>query len=141
MDIKQKIEILFKSDLSGYAIAKQSGVNQAVVSKLMNGQREIGKLSLDSAQKLADLYDERINEVELPDNYKVIREVMRHEFKEILESQLDLYREDPNGDDKLVFNYLHGEFLKVLSDNQAIFEMAEYANSMVEPVQQMIDEL
>jgi transcriptional regulator with XRE-family HTH domain len=141
MDIKQKIEILFNSDLSGYAIAKKSGVNQAVVNKLMNGQREIDNLSLDSAQKLADLYDERINEVKLPDNYKVIREVMRQEFKEILESQLDMYQEDPNGDDKLLFNYLYHEFRKTLNDNQAIFEVGEHVDYLVEPVQQMIDEL
>lgn len=141
MDIKQKIEILFNSDLSGYAIAKKSGVNQAVVNKLMNGQREIDNLSLDSAQKLADLYDERINEVKLPDNYKVIREVMRQEFKEILESQLDMYQEDPNGDDKLLFNYLYHEFRKTLNDSQAIFEVGEHVDYLVEPVQQMIDEL
>jgi transcriptional regulator with XRE-family HTH domain len=141
MDIRQKIEILFNSDLSGYAIAKRSGVNQAVVNKLMNGQREIDKLSLDSAQKLADLYDERINEVKLPDNYKVIREVMRQEFKEILENQLDMYQEDPNGDDKLLFNYLYHEFRKTLNDNQAIFEVGEHVDYLVEPVQQMIDEL
>lgn len=141
MDIKQKIEILFNSNLSGYAIAKDSGVPQSTINKLMNEQIEIENLSLGNAQKLVDLYDERINSVELPEEYKDIRDVLRYEFKEILDGQLEVYREIQLANDKLVFNYLHDEFQKTLNDNQTIFEVGDIANNMVEPVQQMIDEL
>lgn len=141
MEIKQKIEILLNSNLSGYAIAKESGVPQSTINKLMNEQIEIENLSLSNAQKLVDLYDERINSVELPEEYQNIRDVLRYEFKEILENQLGLYQESELANDKLVFNYLHGEFLKVLNNNQDIFEVGDVANNMVEPVQQMIDEL
>ncbi|CAK1237566.1 hypothetical protein R55210_AODCCCNP_00664 [Fructobacillus fructosus] len=141
MEIKQKIEILFNSRLSGYAIAKKSGVAQPVVNRLMNGQREIGNLSLDSAQKLANLYDKRINEVELPETYKIIRDVFKQEFKEILESQLELYQEDPTDDDKILFHFLLDEFKKILTDQQAIFELGDYINQTEEPSQAMIDEL
>lgn len=141
MEIKQKIEILLNSGLSGYSIAKESGVDQSVINKLMNGQRDISKLSLDSAQKLSDLYDKRINDVELPANYDIIKKVFRLEFKEILESQLGLYNESPNSDDKLMFNYLFHEFHKTLNDNQTIYEVGDLVNNMVEPSQQLIDEL
>ncbi|GAO99819.1 helix-turn-helix domain-containing protein [Fructobacillus ficulneus] len=141
MEIKQKIEILFNSGLSGYAIAKETGVNQSSISKFMNGTRPIENMTLETAQKLSDLYDKRINDVELPANYDVIKKVFRLEFKEILESQLDLYKESPNTDDKLMFNYLYHEFDKVMHDNQTIYEIGDLVNNMVEPSQQMIDEL
>ncbi|GIC69549.1 helix-turn-helix domain-containing protein [Fructobacillus tropaeoli] len=141
MEIKQKIEILFNSGISGYAIAKESGVSQPVVNRLMNGQREISNVSLDSAQKLSDLYDKRINTVELPEQYKIIRDVFRKEFKEILESQLELYQEEPNDDDKVLFHFLLDEFKKTLTDQQEIFELGDYVHRTEEPSQSMIDEL
>lgn len=60
MKTKDKVQAVLDSDLSQYAISKQTGVSQGSLSALRNGTKAIGKLSLDTAQKLADLYDKKI---------------------------------------------------------------------------------
>lgn len=58
MKLKDKVRAVLDSSLSQYAISKKTGVSQGSLSALRNGTKEIGKLSIDTAQKLADLYDE-----------------------------------------------------------------------------------
>lgn len=58
MTLKDKVRAVLDSNLSQYAISKKTGVSQGSLSALRNGTKEIGKLSIDTAQKLADLYDE-----------------------------------------------------------------------------------
>ncbi|WP_158531884.1 hypothetical protein [Fructobacillus tropaeoli] len=52
-----------------------------------------------------------------------------------------MYNEEPNGDDKVLFHFLRDEFKKTLTDQQAIFELADYVNRTEEPSQSLIDEL
>lgn len=58
MKLKDKVRAVLDSNLSQYEISKKTGVSQGSLSALRNGTKEIGKLSIDTAQKLADLYDE-----------------------------------------------------------------------------------
>lgn len=60
MKLKDKVRAVLDSNLSQYAISKKTGVGQGSLSALRNGTKEIGKLSIDTAQKLADLYDEGV---------------------------------------------------------------------------------
>lgn len=60
MKLKDKVRAVLDSNLSQYAISKKTGVSQGSLSALRNGTKEIGKLSIDTAQKLADLYDEGV---------------------------------------------------------------------------------
>lgn len=60
MKLKDKVRAVLDSDLSQYAISKRTGVSQGSLSALRNGTKDIGKLSIDTAQKLADLYDEGV---------------------------------------------------------------------------------
>lgn len=60
MKLKDKVRAVLESNLSQYAISKRTGVSQGSLSALRNGTKEIGKLSIDTAQKLADLYDEGV---------------------------------------------------------------------------------
>ena len=60
MKLKDKVRAILDSNLSQYAISKRTGVSQGSLSALRNGTKEIGKLSIDTAQKLADLYDEGV---------------------------------------------------------------------------------
>ncbi len=50
--MRETIQRLLKSGLSSNSIAMHTGVSQAVISKLRNGKKEIGNLSLNSAEKL-----------------------------------------------------------------------------------------
>ena len=60
MKLKDKVRAVLDSNLSQYAISKKTGVSQGSLSALRNGTKDIGKLSIDTAQKLADLYDEGV---------------------------------------------------------------------------------
>ena len=60
MKLKDKVRAVLDGNLSQYAISKRTGVSQGSLSALRNGTKEIGKLSIDTAQKLADLYDEGV---------------------------------------------------------------------------------
>lgn len=50
--MKEAIKRLLNSNLSSNSIATHTGVSQAVISKLRNGKKELGNLSLNSAEKL-----------------------------------------------------------------------------------------
>lgn len=60
MKLKDKVRAVLDSNLSQYVISKRTGVSQGSLSALRNGTKDIGKLSIDTAQKLADLYDEGV---------------------------------------------------------------------------------
>ena len=60
MKLKEKVQAVLDSNLSQYEINKKTGVCQSSLSALRNGKKEIGNLSIDTAQKLADLYDEGV---------------------------------------------------------------------------------
>ena len=64
MKLKDKVRAVLDSDLSQYLISKRTGVSQGSLSSLRNGTRKIGNLTIDTAQKLADLYDEEWNDVQ-----------------------------------------------------------------------------
>ena len=50
--MKKEIEELLKSGRTAYSIAKESGVDVTAIQKFMNGQRKIGNMTLDTAEKL-----------------------------------------------------------------------------------------
>lgn len=52
MDIKKEIKKLLDSDITGYRIYKEAGVDQAVISKLRSGERKIEDLTVSTADKL-----------------------------------------------------------------------------------------
>lgn len=60
LEIKKEVQKLLDSDITGYEIYKKTGVDQSVISKLRNGEREIGNLNVSTAQKLLDLYTKEI---------------------------------------------------------------------------------
>lgn len=52
MTMKKTIQRLLDSDISGYTIHKATGVSQGRISELRNGKRALGRISLDTAEKL-----------------------------------------------------------------------------------------
>ena len=58
MKLKEKVRAVLNSNLSQYEINKKTGVSQGSLSALRNGKKEIGRLSIDVAEKLADLYED-----------------------------------------------------------------------------------
>lgn len=64
--MRKVIENLLNSEITAYEISKQTGVSNSVISRLKSGERTIGKLSLDTAEKLYDYGTEimKMNELE-----------------------------------------------------------------------------
>ncbi len=75
--MRNEIKRLLDSNLSSNSIAAHTGVSQAVISKLRNAKKEIGNLSLNSAEKLynyqkgLDIMD-KIIELENKNNIELI---------------------------------------------------------------------
>lgn len=135
MNTRQKVEALINSNISVYAIAKESGVSQTSVNNIKRGKYDIDKISLGNAEKLADMFDRRANKVKLNGTNKVVREVLRSEFREIMESQLDLWNEERVDDERFTFWVLNDIFRGVLSDNIKIVELAKHINNVQEPTE------
>lgn len=63
-EMRKEIEQLLASNLTTNRIATESGVSQSVVHRLRSGERTIGKLSIESGEKLKK-YWETINMIKL----------------------------------------------------------------------------
>lgn len=51
-EYKQVIKKLIESEITGYQIYKNTLINQAIISNLRNGKRDLDNLSLKNAEKL-----------------------------------------------------------------------------------------
>lgn len=51
-EYKQVIKKLIESEITGYQIYKNTLINQAIISTLRNGKRDLDSLSLKNAEKL-----------------------------------------------------------------------------------------
>lgn len=56
MNIEEIIKQLLDSDISAYRIAKDTGVSQSIITRLRNGDRAVGKIQVETAQKLIDYW-------------------------------------------------------------------------------------
>ncbi|WP_147640598.1 MULTISPECIES: hypothetical protein [Mammaliicoccus] len=50
--MREAIQVLLDSDITGYEIHKETGISQSVISELRRGKRDLGNLSLNYAEKL-----------------------------------------------------------------------------------------
>lgn len=60
--MKDEIQKLLDSDISSYKIGKEAGVSNSVIQRLRNGERTIGNLTLDTAEKLYEYAKAHLNE-------------------------------------------------------------------------------
>lgn len=63
--MRKEIRDLLNSNITLYEISKETGVSNSVISRLRNGEREIGKVTLETAEKLYEYEMERIKMNEL----------------------------------------------------------------------------
>ncbi|WP_436866184.1 hypothetical protein [Staphylococcus pseudoxylosus] len=60
--MKDVIQKLLDSDISSYKIGKETGVSNSIIQRLRNGERTIGNLTLDTAEKLYEYAKAHLNE-------------------------------------------------------------------------------
>lgn len=59
MTLRDKVQWVVDSDITTYQFAKETGLANSVIVRLRSGERSIGKMSLDVAEKIGALYDSR----------------------------------------------------------------------------------
>ena len=55
--MREQIEKLLNSDITGYRIFKDTGMSQSIISEFRSGKRNLDNLSLKNAEKLYNLYN------------------------------------------------------------------------------------
>ncbi|MGP0637790.1 hypothetical protein ACTRV7_05120 [Staphylococcus xylosus] len=60
--MKKEIQKLLDSDISSYKIGKETGVSNSIIQRLRKGERTIGNLTLDTAEKLYEYAKAHLNE-------------------------------------------------------------------------------
>ncbi|WP_432720432.1 hypothetical protein [Staphylococcus shinii] len=60
--MKEIIQKLLDSDISSYKIGKETGVSNSIIQRLRSGNRSIGNLTLDTAEKLYEYAKAHLNE-------------------------------------------------------------------------------
>lgn len=107
--MKKTIKRLLESDLSSNSIALATGVSQAVISKLRNRKKELGNLSLNSAEKLYN-YQKEIDAMN-----KSIK--LKNESNITLIDSLGQFFTDIENDNNGRFNVEYALLNKVEHDN------------------------
>ncbi|WP_310732016.1 hypothetical protein [Staphylococcus haemolyticus] len=92
--MRKQIEELLKSEVTGYRIAKKTGIGESVISNLRSGKRNLDNISLKNAELLYNYQKEieKMNEL----NNKMIEDVVLGEV-ELVEG-LQQYFIDIEGD-------------------------------------------
>uniref|UniRef100_UPI00214DA385 hypothetical protein n=1 Tax=Staphylococcus haemolyticus TaxID=1283 RepID=UPI00214DA385 len=92
--MRKQIEELLKSEVTGYSIAKKTGIGESVISNLRSGKRNLDNISLKNAELLYNYQKEieKMNEL----NSKMIEDVVLGEV-ELVEG-LQQYFIDIEGD-------------------------------------------
>ncbi|CDO03087.1 hypothetical protein BN988_01587 [Oceanobacillus picturae] len=64
--MKEEIRKLLDSNITGYRIFKETGIQESTISRLRSEKKELGSLSLDTALKLHAFYEEHKNDIKPP---------------------------------------------------------------------------
>lgn len=92
MKISEKVRALLNAEISNYRVSKDTGVSESLLSLLKNGNRDIGGISLEIAETLADYYDEYKAGLIYEDkvDWFDYNDALAKAFKEVVASQRDL---------------------------------------------------
>ncbi|MCY1566746.1 hypothetical protein [Staphylococcus pettenkoferi] len=70
--MRENIEKLLNSDVSGYRIYKETGISQSRISDLRNGRRKLDNLTFANAEKLYNMAKKRQIQKFITDNKRTI---------------------------------------------------------------------
>lgn len=70
--MRESIEKLLNSDVSGYRIYKETGISQSRISDLRNGRRKLDNLTFANAEKLYNMAKKRQIQKFITDNKRTI---------------------------------------------------------------------
>ncbi|GAQ19555.1 DNA-binding protein [Oceanobacillus picturae] len=64
--MKEEIRKLLESNITGYKIFKETGIQESTISRLRSGKKELGSLALDTALKLHAFYEAHTDDIKPP---------------------------------------------------------------------------
>ncbi|MDR5602752.1 hypothetical protein RCO12_04805 [Staphylococcus coagulans] len=111
--MRETIQRLLAREISSNSIALATGVSQAVISKLRNRKKELGNLSLNSAEKLYN-YQKGLNAMD-----KIIK--LENQNNIVLIDSLGQYFTDIENDNNGRFNVEYALLNKVEHDTGSIY--------------------
>lgn len=137
--MRKEIRDLLNSNITSYEISKETGVSNSVISRLRNGEREIGKVTLETAEKL---YEYEMDRIEMN---KLTYVVDMHKQDKILEiitkegESFYLYEISPQWFDKkdYILELIKDEDLNLHFDGEEIEEPTQFDYT----IQEVKDEL
>ncbi|MDT2735307.1 hypothetical protein P7H24_12615 [Enterococcus thailandicus] len=100
-----KIQALFDSKISAYAIEKDTDIRRMTITNYRNGKADILNMSLDKAIKLQEFWEEYIME-----EYETLKTFIENDYAEKDFGRGDLEEFNPE-------KIMNGETVEVLSDD------------------------
>lgn len=119
--MKKTIERLLNSDINTHVIATKSNVNYSIIHRLRSGERKIGNLKLDTAEKLYELQKEMDKMEELKN--KMLKRVKSGEIESI-EALYTYFIDIDRADD---FTIDFAEVNKVEYKDKEIYEVVTHS--------------
>lgn len=137
--MRKEIRDLLNSNITSYEISKETGVSNSVISRLRNGEREIGKVTLETAEKL---YEYEMDRIEMNKLTYVVDMHKQDKTLEIITKEGEsfyLYEISPQWFDKkdYIFELIKDEDLNLHFDGEEIEEPTQFDYT----IQEVKDEL
>lgn len=137
--MRKEIRDLLNSNITSYEISKETGVSNSVISRLRNGEREIGKVTLETAEKL---YEYEMEQIEMNKLTYVVDMHKQDKTLEIITKEGEsfyLYEISPQWFDKkdYILELIKDEDLNLHFDGEEIEEPTQFDYT----IQEVKDEL
>ncbi|WVX90605.1 hypothetical protein XccPhieta_gp70 [Xanthomonas phage SU1] len=137
--MRKEIRDLLNSNITSYEISKKTGVSNSVISRLRNGEREIGKVTLETAEKL---YEYEMDRIEMNKLTYVVDMHKQDKTLEIITKEGEsfyLYEISPQWFDKVdyILELIKDEDLNLHFDGEEIEEPTQFDYT----IQEVKDEL
>ena len=128
--MRKEIRDLLNSNITSYEISKETGVSNSVISRLRNGEREIGKVTLETAEKL---YEYEMDRIEMNKLTYVVDMHKQDKTLEIITKEGEsfyLYEISPQWFDKkdYILELIKDEDLNLHFDGEEIEEPVSYTH-------------
>ncbi|MBS9400113.1 hypothetical protein [Pediococcus acidilactici] len=110
MTLTDKVKALIEDDehYTAYQIAKSTGVNQANITQLRNGNRKVERLSLAVAEKLGKFWEEQMMKKQMDKETRIYRNakfIDQTEVDEFVNHYLTKYRDLISSSDDALTNH------------------------------------
>lgn len=110
MKLSEKVQALLQSNITAYRIEKETGVAQPNITRLRNGQSDVGHMSVDNAEKLAKFWDATMIDLAIKgkedDDLREFPQKLTSLFAELVQDQIEIAKSDEATPDDRPMGYV-----------------------------------